>query len=110
MSGFKDYAEKCPNRVEAELERRPVNGLNVEIGAPAPRCKLRTPEHWPEGVGAARWLASGGSALVLAPCSGGPCPLKPQHCGRCGHRAEFHGSEGCLVRDSETPFPCGCEG
>lgn len=107
--GFKSYAEGCPNRVKLEVERRPGNALNVEVGTPAPRCKLQTPEHWGKAPSVARWLASGGSALVLGRCAAGACPLKPRHCSECGHRAEFHSPAGCLVKNSESPFPCGCE-
>jgi hypothetical protein len=52
------------------VERRPANALCVEIGAPAPRCINKRPEHW-AGLGvnsSIRWLASGGSALVFGVC------------------------------------------
>ena len=64
----------CPHRVQPELERRPVNGLCVEIGQPAARCTLKTPEEWQgrepkEGSSlATRWLWSGGSPLVFGCC------------------------------------------
>lgn len=66
----------CPHRVELGVERRPGNALNIEIGAPMRRCRLRTPEHW-NGADhrAVRWLASGGSALVLGNCDLSNCPL-----------------------------------
>lgn len=61
----------CPNLIELDVPRRPGNGLCIEVGTPLPRCKLRTPSHWPQnGPGAARWLLSGGSPLVFGPC----CP------------------------------------
>jgi len=63
---------ECPNRIEPELPRRPVNGLNVEVGPPAPRCRRKLPKHW-KGVTAARWLLSGGSPLVFGRCSSS-CP------------------------------------
>lgn len=70
---FRAYADACPNRVEPAAERRPANALNVEIGAPMDRCRLRTPAHW-RGAGALRWLASGGSPLVLGVCCASKCP------------------------------------
>ena len=63
----------CRYRIDLELPRRPVNGLNIEIGAPASRCTLKPPAHWPDGM-VLRWLASGGEALVLGKCTGN-CPL-----------------------------------
>jgi hypothetical protein len=60
----------CPELVETEFLRRPANALNVEPMQPAPRCRLRTPEHWGDkDPRATRWLLSGGSPLVLGPCS-----------------------------------------
>jgi len=51
------------------MTRRPVNGLNIEIGEPQGRCRLRTPPHWGDAdPRAARWLWSGGSPLVLGLC------------------------------------------
>jgi hypothetical protein len=63
--------KECPHRIELELERRPGNALNVEIGAPAPRCINKRPDHWAKlGVNSSfRWLASGGSALVFGLCT-----------------------------------------
>lgn len=60
--------EQCPNRVEPATERRPVNGLNVEIGSPAPRCTRKSPD----GRGLI-WLLSGGSILAYGRC-GAVCP------------------------------------
>lgn len=64
----------CRFRVEAPLERRPANALNLEIGQPAARCTLRYPEHWPDGM-VLRWLGSGGSPLVLGVCAGSALPV-----------------------------------
>lgn len=94
---FSRYAERCPHRMMLAVERRPGNALNVEVGTPAPRCKLKPPTDWPEdGPSVTRWLLSGGSALVLGPCSRS-CPLQPKHCDECGHRGENHDEDGCLV-------------
>jgi hypothetical protein len=87
--GFRNYAERCPYRTGRSVERRPGNALNVEIGAPMPRCKLRTPKHWPEHMTAARWIMSGGDCLVFGLCSHGGCPLKPDFC-ECGHMGTTH--------------------
>lgn len=73
---FAEVSRACPNRVELPLERRPANALNLEIGQGLDRCMVQRPAHWPEHMGALRWLASGGTALVLGPCSAGECPLK----------------------------------
>lgn len=61
--------ESCGAHVSLDVERRPANALNVEIGTPAPRCIDKRPEHWPANMGSLRWLASGGSPLVFGPCS-----------------------------------------
>lgn len=62
--------EACIYRLATLLPRRPVNGLNVEIGQPAPRCTLKLPDHWTgKGRSALRWLGSGGSPLVFGHCS-----------------------------------------
>lgn len=64
----------CIHLIELETLRRPANALNIEVGAfPAPRCKLKPPADWPEGM-VSRWLLSGGDAMVLGRCSK-PCPL-----------------------------------
>lgn len=73
--------KNCPHRVQPDLQRRPVNGLCVEIGQPAARCKLLVPEEWQgrepsQGPSLAdRWLRSGGSPLIFDPCDPGRCPL-----------------------------------
>ena len=77
MSTFRSYADACPNRLPLPLERRPVNGLNVEIGLGADRCRLIRPAHWPESSSSLRWLASGGSAMVFGCCSARACPSPP---------------------------------
>lgn len=73
-NGFVAFAANCDARIQPALERRPGNALNVEIGLPSARCTLRTPDHWPESVGAGRWLLSGGSPLVLGCCTRAGCP------------------------------------
>lgn len=72
---FDEFAPQCPDRRGASVERRPANALNVEIGAPVPRCIQRMPAHWTgSGRSALRWLASGGSALVFGECCCRACP------------------------------------
>ncbi len=67
----------CPKLIAPELLRRPANALNVEVGQAVPRCRLKTPEHWGDAdPEATRWLRSGGSPLVLGPCTPNACPLK----------------------------------
>jgi hypothetical protein len=59
------------------LPRRRANGLNIEVGTPAPRCLLKLPDHWRgPGASAIRWLASGGSALVFGHCTPNACHRK----------------------------------
>lgn len=65
---FDDLAPICPDRLSPAFERRPANALNVEIGAPAPRCADRSPD----GRGRA-WLHSGGSALAYGHCRASKC-------------------------------------
>ena len=61
----------------AAVVRRPANALNIEVGAPSPRCRLKTPEEWGAAdPRAARWLLSGGSPYVLGVCTPQACPLK----------------------------------
>lgn len=79
---FDDFSAACLNRCESALERRPVNGLNVEIGTPAPRCTLQPPEHWGDGASVTRWLGSGGSPLVLGACQVASCP-RAQNAAAC---------------------------
>ncbi len=63
-------AAPCRDLIKLGVPARPANALNVEVGTPVPRCRLRTPAHW-NGVDprASRWLLSGGSALVLGHCT-----------------------------------------
>ena len=70
---FDDLCALCPSRIELEVERRPANALNVEIGTPVPRCRLRSPD----GRGSA-WLLSGGSPLAYGVCSARECPRAKQ--------------------------------
>ena len=58
----------CPHRMELDVERRPANALNIEIGTPVPRCKLKSPD----GRGMI-WILSGGSRLAYGVCSN-VCP------------------------------------
>lgn len=67
-----DDAEVCPHLIESQIERRPGNALNLEIGASACRCLLKTPKNW-GSMPASRWLDSGGSVFVFGPCSS-VCP------------------------------------
>lgn len=66
---FADLAPLCPSRLAVDVERRPANALCLEIGAPLPRCRERSPD----GRGDA-WLASGGSPLAYGHCDAGACP------------------------------------
>lgn len=66
----------CPFLIELPVPRRTRNALNVEVGTPLPRCKLKIPENWVNArVTAERWLFSGGDALILGVCSR-DCPNK----------------------------------
>lgn len=77
MTAFEAGAESCPQRIVMGVERRPGNALNVEIGAPMPRCRCRTPDDWGGAdPRARRWLASGGTPLMLGLCSAAACPLE----------------------------------
>jgi hypothetical protein len=68
----------CRFVIQPPLAPRRANALNVEIGQPAPRCRLAWPEEWQgRGSGADlgfRWLASGGDALVFGGCVAGSRP------------------------------------
>ena len=74
---FAAMAAECPHRREIALERRPCNGLNVEIGQAADRCTQRPPSDWLAG-GVIRWIGSGGSLLVFGACRAAGCPLKKE--------------------------------
>lgn len=73
-----EFSAGCGHRAQPELERRPANALNIEIGTPAARCLARPPD----GRGVTRdgstlaWLRSGGSLLAYGRCAPGP------HCAR----------------------------
>lgn len=66
-------SEKCKFLITPKLERRPANALNIEIATPCPRCTLKPPEDWPEGM-VLRWLGSGGTPFVLGACMPNQCP------------------------------------
>lgn len=60
----------CACRIEIAMPRRPANALCIEIMEPMPHCTSKIPAHWTgRGASALRWLASGGSPLVLGRCS-----------------------------------------
>lgn len=59
----------CRSLLEPSLERRRVNGLNIEIGTPLLRCSRKSPD----GRGLA-WLLSGGSMLAYGHCNPNICP------------------------------------
>ncbi len=73
---FGAFSEACPHRRAPDLERRPGNALNVEIGAPLIRCLLQPPDG--RGVtrdgGTLDWLRSGGSILSYGNCAEDCCP------------------------------------
>ena len=73
---FAAFAAACEHRISLDVERRPGNALNVEAGTPTPRCRLATPEEWgATDPRARRWLASGGTPLVLGCCGAAACPV-----------------------------------
>lgn len=76
MTAFDRGPAACPAYVEVELQRRPANALNLEIGQPRTRCRCKTPEKW-GGIDprATRWLLSGGDPLILGICESRGCPL-----------------------------------
>ena len=71
MPKFGEYMESCPHLQDPELQPRPVNGFNVEIGRPQSRCLLMPP-CW-HGGNLAWWL-SGGSLLDYGVCRPEECP------------------------------------
>jgi hypothetical protein len=80
-------SESCSQRITPEVPRRRGNALNIEVGTPLPRCKLKLPAHWHgSGVSAARWLMSGGDPLVFGICTS-PCPegIITRPCIGCGY-------------------------
>jgi hypothetical protein len=76
MSGFSAIVEACLSRRELRVERRPGNALNIEIGAPMPRCMFQPPDG--RGVtrdgGTLDWLRSGGAELDYGICCADKCP------------------------------------
>jgi hypothetical protein len=104
-AAFCAFSSACPHRIEPTLERRPGNALNIEIGQPSARCRLRPPRHWGAAVSVARWLLSGGDPMVLGYCSRAGCKqaLGQEWC-ECGHRLEHHSQGGCKVGGL-----CGCD-
>ncbi|MBK8188851.1 MAG: hypothetical protein IPK79_00190 [Vampirovibrionales bacterium] len=68
---WQEIRRNCQRRVTPEIERRRVNGLNVEAsGAALDRCLLQSPD----GLGL-RWWLSGGSILAYGICTLANCPL-----------------------------------
>ena len=65
---FSELSAICPAQLNAGIERRRANALNVEIGQPMPRCSLLSPD----GRGL-RWLHSGGSVLAYGCCEQNKC-------------------------------------
>ncbi len=76
MSGFAAFAAACQSCERPNIERRPGNALNVEIGTPHPRCLLKPPDG--RGVtcdgGTLDYLRSGGSVLAYGLCEAATCP------------------------------------
>ena len=71
VEGYWQEIEKvCQHRVEAEVERRPVNGLNIEHIGGAARCTLQSPDC----LGLRYWL-SGGPITAYGRCCLAGCPL-----------------------------------
>jgi hypothetical protein len=68
---FAAFKESCAALWPIEVERRPGNALNLEVGAAADRCSLQSPD----GRGLA-WLLSGGSKLAYGVCCAAACPLR----------------------------------
>ena len=66
-----DLRPYCPDALSPPLERRRANALNVEIGQPLQRCKVRSPD----GRGLA-WLAPRVRALRARSLS----PLRRRQC------------------------------
>lgn len=79
-----DYSEekfetkKCPYRIQPPIIRRPGNALNIEIGKPLPRCRLKTPKNWGDAdPTASRWINSGGTPEIFGTCLGN-CPRRKE--------------------------------
>ena len=60
----------CRFRLQAGIPPRPVNGLNVEIGSPLPRCSNLDPD----GLGL-RYFLSGGAISAYGICCRKDCIL-----------------------------------
>ena len=104
-SPFETYRKTCTARLRMIQERRPVNGLNVEIGGSFDRCLDKTPAAWRgQGVSGVRWLASGGSALVFGICS----PACPRLCCHGDGAACWWCSGGDTGCPHEREFPAEC--
>ena len=71
---FAEFKAACGALWHMEVERRPGNALNVEIGAAADRCSLQSPD----GRGLA-WFLSGGSKLAYGTCCASACPRRSEH-------------------------------
>lgn len=73
---FPEFALTCTACYRLNIERRPGNALNVEIGTPLPRCLLQPPDG--RGVtcdgGTLDYLRSGGNVLAYGVCAAGACP------------------------------------
>lgn len=98
----------CSELITLGVPRRPANALNIEVGQPLDRCRLKTPDHWGStDPRASRWILSGGSALVLGICSAN-CPKRvpcaPE--GRSGAAAVAQAvSIGLVVHVEHPDFP-----
>jgi hypothetical protein len=68
---FAAFKASCPALWELEVERRPGNALNLEVGQAADRCSLQSPD----GRGLA-WELSGGSKLAYGACCASACPRR----------------------------------
>lgn len=106
---FAVFASACAERVALTVERRPGNALNVEVGCPADRCRMQPPGHWPAGgPGVARWLASGGSPLVLGACSDVTCPLQGGDVPRLAERVRELEAENAGLRREAAEYRTSC--
>lgn len=76
LLSWSQVRQACGSCKTPDLERRPANALNIEIGTPAARCLLQPPDG--RGVtrdgGTLDWLRSGGSLLAYGRCSLEGCP------------------------------------
>jgi hypothetical protein len=76
MTKFIQIMAGCKYRHQLPVERRPGNALNVEIGAPLPRCTQKPPDG--RGVtrdgGTLDYWRNGGSMLAYGLCEADSCP------------------------------------